>query len=152
MKSLTNGVDKRELLARLAKFHPAAQRRWGRMTPHEAICHLSDSYQAGLGERHASPASGLFQRTFMKWAALYAPSHWPHGIRTRPEMEAGVGGTPPVEFTRDLDSLTRLVERFASRPPDFSWAPHPIFGPLTADQWLRWGWLHADHHLRQFGL
>jgi Protein of unknown function (DUF1569) len=29
--------------------------------------------------------------------------------------------------------------------------PHPIFGPMTAKDWMRWGYLHADHHLRQFG-
>jgi hypothetical protein len=29
--------------------------------------------------------------------------------------------------------------------------PHPIFGRITRAEWLRWGYLHADHHLRQFG-
>ena len=28
---------------------------------------------------------------------------------------------------------------------------HPMFGPMTAADWMRWGYLHADHHLRQFG-
>ena len=27
---------------------------------------------------------------------------------------------------------------------------HPAFGAMSAREWLRWGWLHADHHLRQF--
>ena len=29
---------------------------------------------------------------------------------------------------------------------------HPIFGPLTTSQWMRWGYLHVYHHLRQFGV
>jgi uncharacterized protein DUF1569 len=29
---------------------------------------------------------------------------------------------------------------------------HPIFGPMSESAWLRWAYLHADHHLRQFGL
>ena len=152
MKSLVNAVDKQEVIARLAKFAPDAQRRWGRMTSHEAICHLSDSYLAGLGEKPVSSASGPFQRSFMKWAALYLPTKWPRGIQTRPDMEAGVGGTPPAGFSRDLDALARLVDRFSTQASDFAWHPHPIFGLLTARQWLRWGYLHADHHLRQFGL
>lgn len=152
MKSLVNAVDRQEVIARLAKLAPGAQRRWGRMTAHEAICHLSDSYLACLGEKFASSASGPFQRTFMKWAALYLPAKWPRGIQTRPEMEAGVGGTPTAEFSRDLDALARLIERFSTQASGFAWPPHPIFGPLTASQWLRWGYLHADHHLRQFGL
>jgi hypothetical protein len=28
---------------------------------------------------------------------------------------------------------------------------HPIFGAMSAGDWLRWGYLHMDHHLRQFG-
>ena len=33
-----------------------------------------------------------------------------------------------------------------------SYAPsHPMFGPMTPEDWMRWGYLHADHHLRQFG-
>ena len=31
------------------------------------------------------------------------------------------------------------------------WPRHPIFLDLTQTQWMRWGYLHADHHLRQFG-
>ena len=30
--------------------------------------------------------------------------------------------------------------------------PHPVFGPMTRGAWLRWGYLHTDHHLRQFGV
>jgi hypothetical protein len=26
-----------------------------------------------------------------------------------------------------------------------------MFGAMTRGDWLRWGWLHMDHHLRQFG-
>jgi hypothetical protein len=28
---------------------------------------------------------------------------------------------------------------------------HPIFGRMTEAEWMRWGYLHTDHHLRQFG-
>jgi len=27
---------------------------------------------------------------------------------------------------------------------------HPIFGPMSRSDWLRWAYLHMDHHLRQF--
>jgi hypothetical protein len=29
--------------------------------------------------------------------------------------------------------------------------PHPMFGAMTTLEWMRWGYLHTDHHLRQFG-
>ena len=56
-----------------------------------------------------------------------------------------------MEFERDRAELLKLVERFC----EFCNAPkrpraHPIFGEFREDEWLRWGYLHADHHLRQF--
>ena len=29
---------------------------------------------------------------------------------------------------------------------------HPVLGPMTRANWMRWAWLHTDHHLRQFGV
>jgi hypothetical protein len=34
----------------------------------------------------------------------------------------------------------------------FQFARHPIFGELTEREWMRWGYLHTDHHFRQFGV
>jgi hypothetical protein len=66
-------------------------------------------------------------------------------------MEQGVGGTSPVEFERDCASLIALIERFCDRRSLGKVHPHPIFGELRDEEWLRWGYLHTDHHLRQFG-
>lgn len=60
-----------------------------------------------------------------------------------------IGGTPPKEFDRDVAELRTICDRFCERDP-FT-AVHPVFGAMTRTQWLRWGWLHMDHHLRQFG-
>jgi Protein of unknown function (DUF1569) len=72
------------------------------------------------------------------------------GVPTRPEIEQGVGGTPPGEFEKDQAKLLGLVDRFCRGSPG---APveHPFFGPMTSAEWMRWGYLHTDHHLRQFG-
>ena len=87
----------------------------------------------------------------MKWAALYAPFRWPKGVPTRPEIEQGMGGTPPSEFEQDRKTLLSLIERFSNPSRDWEWDPHPIFGPMSEREWMRWGYLHSDHHLRQFG-
>ena len=151
MKTMAAQETHQSLLKRLDSLTPHASRRWGKMTPHEMICHLTDCFELSLGERSASPATGLFQRTFLKWGALYAPVKWPKGFRTRPEIEQGNGGTAPVEFTRDRDRLVAVMHRFASTR-DFGQTPHPFFGAMTAQEWKRWGFLHTDHHLRQFGV
>lgn len=150
MKNLGAPVECREILERVGRVQPDSPRQWGRMTAHGMLCHLSDSYLAGMGERKAKSKTGLFQRTVMKWAALRAPLRWPKGIPTMPEVEQGVGGTPPGDFAQDRANLQALVKRFSA--PDFDFTPcaHPLFGAMSREQWMRWGYLHADHHLRQF--
>ena len=94
-------------------------------------------------------AGGLLHHTVVKWVALYAPLRWPADIRSSPELEQAEGrGTAPSEFAADLAALCDLA-RSAALPG--ARAPHPLFGPLSHAAWLRWAWLHTDHHLRQFG-
>src|SRR5215475_9957329 len=101
MKSFLNQSDKKEILERLNDLRPDSQRQWGRMTSHQMICHLGDSFKSKLGEKENSAANNLFTRTVVKWIALYAPMPWPHGIKTRPEMDQEIGGTPPDDFESD---------------------------------------------------
>lgn len=140
------------MLERIAALQPGSKARWGRMSAHQMLCHLVDSYRVPMGEKSASPATGVLQRTLIKWVALYVPLHWPKGVPTRPEIEQGVGGTPPVEFERDRDELVGLIRRFTNPRRDFQWHAHPMFGMMSDSEWQRWGYLHADHQLRQFGV
>src|SRR5262245_59666657 len=122
------------------------------MNAHQMVCHLYDSFQVGLGERVASPASGVLQRTVLKAIALRVPLQWPKGIQTRPEVDQERGGTRPAEFSSDVRKLVTAISRLARSDRDFQFGVHPIFGAMSEWEWLRWGYLHTDHHLRQFGL
>jgi hypothetical protein len=121
------------------------------MSPHQAVCHLADSFRFAVGERPARATPRLVGRTIVKWIALYAPLKWPPGIRTSPEVDSERGGTRPADFASDLAELASLVELVATEPKLLDGRVHPIFGRMSEAAWLRWGWLHADHHLRQFG-
>lgn len=152
MKTLARPRDKAEILRRLGTVSPQSARRWGRMSAHQMVCHLSDSLRMGTGRKPVSDASGLLQRTMVKWVALYLPLRWPAGILTRPEIDQEQGGTRPAEFAADLAELTGLVELVTAPTRSFEWPHHPIFGRMSAAAWLRWGYVHTDHHLRQFGV
>lgn len=116
------------------------------------VCHLSDSFRMAMGRKPVSHATGLLQRTIVKWIALYLPLPWPGGrILTRPEIDQEVGGTRPGDFAADIAELEALVELVTAPARSFDWPPHPIFGRMSEADWLRWGYLHMDHHLRQFG-
>ena len=150
MKSLSNPADRQEISRRLTQVSVADTARWGSMNVNQMVCHLDDSYKVALGERKASPATNLIQRTLVKWIALQAPMKWPKGTPTRPEIEQGKGGSRPIDFRQDLASLLTTFDRFCDALPS-PCVRHPIFGEMTAGNWMRWGYLHADHHLRQFG-
>jgi hypothetical protein len=152
VKTLADPLDKQNVLARLAKVQPDSRANWGRMSAHQMLCHLSDSFLAVMGQKHVSPATGVLQRSVVKWVALYAPIPWPKGLPTRPEMDQLIGGTPPSVFETDRERLLALIERFTNSDRDFQWSSHPIFGKMPDPDWFRWGYLHIDHHLRQFGL
>jgi hypothetical protein len=115
------------------------------------ICHLSDAFRMATGGKPVSDATGRLQRTVVKWTALYLPVRWPAGIPTRPEIDQQGAGTSPVDFVADVAELEALLERFATREQGVKWPAHPIFGRMSEAAWLRWGYLHTDHHLRQFG-
>jgi hypothetical protein len=134
---------------RIQRLSPNAGPKWGRMTARQMVCHLSDSFRVGMGEKYASPASSLVQRTFIKWVALRTPVKWPPEVPTRPEIEQGRGGTPPAEWDRDCADLLALMDAFADRQ---TFGVHPAFGKLSSGDWLTWGYRHVDHHLRQFGV
>ena len=61
-------------------------------------------------------------------------------------------GTKPKDLATDVAELQALVERMAAPETDLEGHAHPLFGPLSSAEWVRWGYLHMDHHLRQFGV
>ena len=122
------------------------------MTPSEMLCHLHDSFLVSFGEKHVSPATGLFQRTVIKYVAFNLPMKWPKNVQTRPELMQGQGGTTPQQFQEDRARLAATIARFSVPDPKVGTASHPIFGTMTIAEWMRWGYLHCDHHFRQFGI
>jgi hypothetical protein len=140
------------LIERFNQLRPESKALWGKMNAGQMVRHLLDSYALAMGERRASEASTWVGRNLLKYLAFYMPMKWPKNVVTRPEMDQELGGTPPGEFHNDLAQLAEVLRRFAASPRDFRFGRHPVFMELTEWEWMRWGWLHADHHLRQFGL
>ena len=152
MKTMARPADKAEIVRRLKTVRHDCTRRWGRMTAHQMVCHLSDAFRLVTHQKAASPATGIVQVTLIKWIALYVPFRWPQGVPTRPEMDQEFEGTKPRDFAADLAELESLVERIATVGKDYDWPAHPIFGRMSESAWTRWAYLHVEHHLRQFGL
>ena len=151
MKSLGRPRDRDELIKRLRRLRADSTRRWGRMSAHQMVCHLNDSLLLATGQRAVSHAITLPSRTIIKWIALYLPLRWPPGILTRPEVDQEAGGTRPGDFQTDVARQEALLEEVIAQRGKLGGAVHPIFGRMSERAWLRWAYLHTDHHLRQFG-
>jgi hypothetical protein len=148
VKTFAREECKAEILRRLRTIRPDTPARWGRMSAHQMVCHLADVCRMAAGEKTVSPVAGPLPPVVMKWIALYLPLPWPKGIPTRPEIDQLCGGTRPMDFAADLARAERLLDRLTTQSV---WAPHPVFGVMTRADWLRWGYVHTAHHLRQFG-
>jgi hypothetical protein len=151
MNSLARERDRDELLHRLRALRPDSARRWGRMSAHQMVCHLNDSFRMASGEKTVKRTPSLHERTVIKWIAIYLPLRWPRSVMTAPEVDQEIGGTCPGDFAADLAELEARVKSVAARRAA-SWPLHPIFGRMSEVEWLRWSYLHVDHHLRQFGV
>jgi len=151
MKTLAHQQDREEILRRMNAIHPDSPRGWGKMTVGEMVCHLTDAFCVSMGERQTKPIGNWASRNLLRPVALWMPMHWPHGFPTVAECDARRSGTPPVELPADMVLLRAAFERFTRQPLEYELQTHPIFGQMTEKEWMRWGYLHSDHHLRQFG-
>lgn len=141
-----------EFRKRLSNLRPETRPLWGKMNAHQMVCHLNDSFGLAMGLKRASEEITFLHRTLFRWLALHTPMRWPQGVPTRPEMDQLAGGTKPVEFGQDAAALAEMIDKFAAKPRTFEFGRHPVFGELTESEWMIWGYRHADHHFRQFGI
>ena len=150
MKTLSSAGDLAAIRNRIALVSPTDARLWGAMSVHQMICHLTDAFGCPLGERVPAPIKGPpIPVPIYKWLALSFPAKWPKGVPTPPAMDQRIGGTPPGDFAADRAALVLKLDQFVRCAGP--WGSHPMFGVMTAAEWMRWGYLHTDHHLRQFG-
>ena len=150
-QSIFNEPHHAGIVSRLRTLSPDSQRRWGRMTPHQAVCHLSDSFKAVLGDRPLKAREPDLGRRIMRFMAFTLPMQWPRGVPTSPAVDAEKEGTPPGDFAGDVAELERLLERFVATDGR-TVAPHYVWGAMSRGEWGRYAYRHMDHHLSQFGV
>jgi hypothetical protein len=150
MKTLAHSACQQEIAARIAALTPSDSARWGQMNVHQMIRHTADAYYVAAGEIPIAPRKLPMLPRVIKFVALRLPCHWPHGVPSPPEIDQQGRGSPPGEFEHDRAALLSALRFFCNRIAE-PCVPHPLFGRMSVRDWQRWGYLHGDHHLRQFG-
>ncbi len=148
MKTLTHTPDRVHIEARLATLQVRDKAVWGVMSVGQMVCHLRGAFEMASGDRRAAPMKMPLPPRVVKWLALTLPLRWPGGVPTVAELKSE--GTPgPADFASDLNRTQAAMQRFLSLRANRT--AHPMFGAMNPADWMRWGYLHTDHHLRQFG-
>lgn len=149
MHTLLDAADREAILRRVAALTPTSPRQWGRLTVGGMLCHLNESARMALGELPVKPrGKRAFQVFPLKHLLLYVVP-FPKGAPTAPELLEGV---PSNDFEADKARLGELLTRIGLGPHEGPGPVHPLFGPLSWQEWGAATYKHTDHHLRQFGV
>ncbi len=133
------------------------QRRDGKWSIAEILEHLALAYRSTIrlldrsltGANASVPAPTRSQRviTFVVTGLGYLPRGRQAPEWTRPR------GMPPEQSRQAIrEALVEMDGKIRECETRFGRARialHPVIGPLTAQQWRKFHWVHTRHHLRQ---
>ena len=148
MKTLASGRVLAETTDRFIRLREEDRARWGQMTASQMVRHLIYAYETIFGVRAVAPLAERPSSVY-RCMALWSGIRWPKNVQTAPELVKAVEEECDTTFSELVRDVIEKTELFARGEPLVE--RHPLFGPMSARDWMRWGYLHADHHLRQFG-
>jgi hypothetical protein len=147
MKTLANEHDRCEIRARLLSLTKADEPRWGQMKLTQMLVHLREPFLYALSDQSVVPIRFSISPQMVKTFALQLPIAWPKGLPTVPAYRIDV--LQVTSFEEDYAALLAAFDAFCAATSITK--DHPFFDTMSHGDWLRWGYLHPDHHLRQFG-
>jgi len=148
MKSLWEDGTRRELLARARRLTPEHRARWGKFTVDRMLAHLVDAFRMGMGEIEVRPRKIPLLGTWPFNVLFIRLVGMPKNAPTAREIVQ----RPPLTIEAELRELEAAMDRFAAQRDRKQWPVHPAFGKLSRRSWGVLGYVHTDHHLRQFGV
>jgi hypothetical protein len=131
---------------RIRSLTPETRGRWGKMSVDQMLWHCSQAIASALGDIPLEKLTVPLPKSFVKFMVLNMP--WVKGAPTAP----GFLATRQHDFHEQQQRLLDLLTRFAARPLDAGWSPHPAFGPMTGLDYSQLQAKHFNHHLTQFGV
>jgi transposase InsO family protein len=148
MKNLFERESVEEIISRIDKLQPAAERRWGKMDVAQMMAHCSAAMDMASGRLN-------MPRVFL--GRLLGPFVKPIYTNEKPLSRNSPTAKQLVfsdqrDFAGEQEQLRLKVRQFhEGGEAKCTRHPHPFFGALTPQEWSRGMYKHLDHHLRQFG-
>lgn len=150
MKNIFNKADGNEILERIEKLTPESKALWGKMNVSQMLAHAARAAKLPTGEmptkRVGFPISIL--GSMLKSKILKSPS-FRKNSPTAPEIKI----TDARDFQKEKENFKTAVKKLVDNGETIAKATHhPFFGKMSPSEWGRINYLHADHHLSQFGV
>jgi hypothetical protein len=148
MKSMFETGTLNDILQRIDKLQPTAQRQWGKMDVAQMLAHCSAALETATGER-------VLPRVFI--GRLLGPIIKPVFLGEKPFARNAPTDKHFIvsdarNFNTEKNRLLKLAKRFGEGgEAKCTTHPHSFFGRFTPQEWSIAMYKHLDHHLRQFG-
>lgn len=144
---------------RPAHSHDGKDAAW---STQEVVEHLVLTYRntGALMDRYIERNAPTQRRPHLKHRALQLLvircGGFPRGVRApeavvpgKTDLPAMTGDELSAWMKTELENLDAKLDKCSQLFGKQSFAPHFIFGPLTTEQWRRFHFVHARHHLKQ---
>lgn len=151
VKRLDDPALQRDIMLRIERLHSCLPAKWGLMNAEQMLRHLVGAFRMAMKEHEAGRRASLLRGPVGRCLALYLPIRWIKGYPSVRELDIVKIGAKAGDFDQNREELCRLIDRFCLSTAEQLLPEHPIFGKMSRSEWMRWGYLHTDHHLRQFG-
>ena len=149
--SLIHSNRQTEITERLRSLTESDGACFGRMDVSQMLWHLRGAFQMAMNRVPCRTRWSALRGPWGRYLVLKSPLPWLPGFPTLPELNAGRAGLPDADFCRTQDAVVGLVQEFCEAAPVTLLTHHPLLGAMQREDWMRWGYRHTDHHLRQFG-
>ena len=126
--------------------------KFGKMSPQHMIEHLGGIFLISSGMIKIQSPSKEQVDKYYSWFQSDEFAFQPN--TSSPAMPEELPQLRFDDFKEAVKAMKKAVDKFRQH---FSTAPHekvthPVFGPLSYEEWIKFHEEHSRHHLRQFGL
>ena len=147
MGTMHSEIDRRVLKERARRLTADTVAQWGKMNAPQMVAHLTNAMRMATGDLAVQGKRHPARLFPLKQLLIYVLP-MPKNLPTAKELISRA----PEPFNGEVESFSAALDDFASRPADYAWPRHPLFGAMSRRDWGTLTYRHCDHHLRQFGV
>lgn len=150
MKNIFNEADKNEILQRIEKLNPESKPLWGSMNVAQMLAHCANGSKMPTGEIKTTRAPFPFSLVgkLLK-SKILGEGPLRRNSPTAKELKIVDQRDFEKEKANFIAAVKKLTEGGEQAVKNET---HPFMGKMSAREWGRINYKHADHHLSQFGV